>query len=340
MRRAVGLAAPAAAAALLLAGCGTTTAAPAHGRSGSTAPASTRPSSPGRPFRPTRARARAAGWRLAAPIAREAVVPTGSAAGSVVLAGGMRPDDTSTAAVWRVGPATGRATRMPSLAVPVHDAAGGLYHGHPAVFGGGNTSEQSLVQRLSGGRWHRVDAFPTTRSDLSAVTLPNAGVAGTVLLGGYDGSGTPRTIFRQRGRSSMRPVGRLAIGVRYAATAVVGGHIYVFGGEVAGHELSAVQRVDVRTGHTSVVAHLPRPVGHAMAAPFGDRILLMGGRIDPDTQTDRMWWFDPATDSFSRAGRLPRPLSDAGVAVQNHTVVLLGGEDPDVTDRVVRVSVR
>jgi hypothetical protein len=71
----------------------------------------------------------------------------------------------------------------------------------------------------------------------------------------------------------------------------------------------------------------------------GNRILVLGGRVDPGTQTDAIWWFDPASRRFSRAGRLPVPLSDASVAVLGHRVWLLGGETPDVTDRVIEVNV-
>jgi hypothetical protein len=68
-------------------------------------------------------------------------------------------------------------------------------------------------------------------------------------------------------------------------------------------------------------------------------VLLLGGRTDPSAQTAQMWWFTPATDRFAPAGRLPRPLSDAAVIAVGRAAYLLGGEDPDVTDRVVRVRV-
>jgi hypothetical protein len=77
-----------------------------------------------------------------------------------------------------------------------------------------------------------------------------------------------------------------------------------------------------------------------MAATVGPRILLMGGRVSPDRETGAMWWFDPATRHFTRAGSLPAPLSDAAVASVGHRVWLLGGEGPAVTDRVVLVNVR
>lgn len=280
---------------------------------------------------PTRVRASTESWRLPVPSARQAAISDGTA---VILAGGMLGDDTSTAVVRRILLPGGQTTALPSLAVPVHDAAGGRYAGAPAVFGGGNATEQSLVQALRGPAWARVDRFPTTRSDLSVLTLPQ----GTVGLGGYDGTREPRAVFVQQGSTRMQARGRLARGVRYAATAALGDTVFILGGEVAGSELDQVQAYDVRTGRSRVVATLPRPLGHAMAVAVGGRILLMGGRTAPHVLTSAMWWFDPTTGRFTRAGRLPRPLSDAAVAAAGGTAYLLGGEQPAVTDQVVRVD--
>ncbi len=312
-----------------LAGCGaaTPTAAP------TASPTSTQP-----PVTPTAlpvvAHAAFATWRLPFKIAREALVADPAHPGQVVLAGGMFPDDTSSARAVRVDLTTGRSTAMPSLGTQVHDVAGGLYAGNPAVFGGGNASEQSVVQRFDGSRWRPVTHLPTTRSDLSAVSVNGT----TLVIGGYDGVNVPRTILAV-GPNGLRPAGHLTTGVRYAATAVLGSDVYVFGGEVSGQELGNVQRYDATTQKTTVVARLPRPLGHAVAVTVGRRILLLGGRIDPNTQTAAMWWFDPATGKFTRAGRLPAPLSDSAVMAIGNQVWLLGGEDPSVTDRVVEIKI-
>ena len=77
-----------------------------------------------------------------------------------------------------------------------------------------------------------------------------------------------------------------------------------------------------------MVARLPVPLGHAMAATVGNRVLLMGGRVSPDRQTAAMWWFDPATARFTSAGRLPVALSDAAVTAYGHRIWLLGGRIP------------
>lgn len=282
---------------------------------------------------PTTLTASVVAWRLPYAIAREAVIPTGP--GQVIVGGGMFPDDTSSARAFRLTLASGQASMLPSLSVDVHDVAGGLYGGEPAIYGGGNASEQSVVQQFHRGAWRVVDHMPTTRSDLSVATVG----ATTYVLGGYDGSGVPTEVLAQNG-TALAPAGHLVQGVRYAATAVLGSSIYLFGGEVSGAELSVVQRYDTTTHRTTIAGRLPVALGHASAMALGGRILLVGGRIQPDRGTRAMWWFDPATAKFSKAGNLPAPVTDAAVAVSADglTAWLLGGEAPTVRDAVIKLS--
>ena len=286
------------------------------------------------PFEPRVASVSVARWRLRVAVGRQAVIPVGHA--SVVMAGGLVTGGSSTDEAVRISLPTGRAARLPPLAVPVHDVAGGLLGQVPAVVGGGNATEEEVVQTLAGSAWRVSGHLPTPRSDLSVVQRgPRPWV-----IGGYDGASVPAEVLALAADGSNRQVGSLVHGVRYAATAVSGHTAYVFGGEVLGRELGAVQAVDLATGRTQVVARLPVPLGHAVAATLGGRILLIGGRVAPDRQTAAMWWFDPTTGRFSRAGRLPMALSDAGVAAYGHRVWLLGGEDPSVTAGVLTISVR
>ena len=255
---------------------------------------------------------------------------------TTAVAGGLVAGDGSTGQVLRVDLARGTTRLLRPLAVPVHDVAGGLAGSTPLVVGGGNASEQDVVQAPGARSWQVVGHLPTSRSDLSVVQHGRT----PWVVGGYDGTSTPTAVLALAPDGSSHQVGSLVRGVRYAATAVVGHTAYVFGGEVLGHELGDVQALDLRTGRTRVVARLPVPLGHAMAATFGDRVLLVGGRVSPDRQTAAMWWFEPATGEFRRAGRLPHPLSDAAVGTAGPRMWLLGGEDPAVTAGVLTISVR
>jgi hypothetical protein len=333
MRRCVALLPALLLPAVLLAACG----------GGGSGPGATTPPPPTRastsppaatPFVPHTATAHVARWRLPFASARQALVPLGP--GRVLLAGGLLAGDVSTDRVTSVDLRDGHATAAPSLAVPVHDVSGALAGRVPLVIGGGNATEQDVVQELTDSAWHVAGHLPTTRSDLSVVQQG----AHAFVIGGYDGTSVPTAILSLSADGSTTPAGHLVRGVRYAATARLGHTAYVFGGEVLGTELDAVQAVDLRTGRSRVVARLPVPLGHAMAATVGSRILLVGGRVTPDQQTAAMWWFDPATGRFTHAGTLPHPLSDAGVATSGHRIWLLGGEDPSVTDGVLTISVR
>jgi N-acetylneuraminic acid mutarotase len=114
--------------------------------------------------------------------------------------------------------------------------------------------------------------------------------------------------------------------------------VWVLGGEVDGHELDEVLRIDTRSGRARSVARMPHPLGHEAVAVVGGRLLVMGGRTAPHTVTGQMWWFDPHPGSWSRAGHLPYPVADAPWVTVGRSVFLLGGETPDFTAKVTRVS--
>ncbi len=252
-----------------------------------------------------------------------------------MLAGGLLSGGVTTNRAYRITLPSGHATPLPALGTAAHDAAGALLRGQPAVFGGGSSSELAVVQRLGAdGAWHVAGRLPGARSDLAAV--PYAG--GAVVLGGYDGTRSPRSILRTDDGRRFTPLGRLPRGVRYAAVAVMGHLAWVMGGEEDHRELSAVYAVDLRSGRVRPAGRLPRGLGHAAAAVAGDRILVMGGRTTSDQPTDAMWWFQPSTGSWRRAGRLPYPVADFSTAVTADGAYLLGGETPDFTDRVTEVS--
>ena len=257
--------------------------------------------------------------------------------GRIVVAGGLVPGGQSTAVTYRIEPGSGRVQPLRSLPVPVHDTAGVLLGHRPVVVGGGNATEQDVVQVRRPGGWSVAGRMPQARSDLTAVTIGDR----ALVLGGYDAR-TPavRSILSSRDGVHWSTIGALPVPVRYAASVVSDRAVWVFGGERAGLEQRVVQRIDAATGHASVVAHLPHPLGHASAIALGRRILLVGGRVGANTVTDLMWWFDPTTHRFAPAGRLPVPLADSAVAVDGGGVYLVGGESPSMSDRVLRVALR
>ncbi len=258
---------------------------------------------------------------------------------TVVVAGGLIAGDGSTASAFELDTATGKQTTLPDLAVPVHDAAGVTLGGHPLVVGGGNATEQSVVQRLAGGRWRVVGHLPGARSDLVTVATGT----GLLVIGGYDGVTSPPALLASPDGTHFTVAAQLPQPVRYPAVTTCDGSVWVLGGESNGAMITPIQRIaGAGTAHVTaqVVAHLRTGLGHAMAVCVGGRVLLMGGRTGQDTVTTRMWWFDPSSSSLSPAGQLPHGLADAGVLGTPSAAYLIGGETPGLSDRVMRVTWR
>jgi N-acetylneuraminic acid mutarotase len=255
------------------------------------------------------------------------------------VAAGLVRGDQSTATSYRLDLSDGDTRSLPDLPVPVHDVGSAILHGRPAVIGGGNDTEQAVVQRASAGRaWILSPQLPSPRSDLGAVTVGRR----VFVVGGYDGT-TPALadILVSANGGSFRVFGRLRVPVRYAAVAISQGAIWVFGGERSGGEVDTIQRIDLRTARTRVVGNLLHPLGHASAVAVGPRILLMGGRTSASATsvTAAMWWFDPAAPSrMRRAGALPFPLADSAVATTGGATYLVGGETPRLSDKVLMVT--
>lgn len=252
-----------------------------------------------------------------------------------VIAGGLVAGDTSTRATYQLDLRTGRSTRLPDLPTAVHDTAGSLASGQALVIGGGNATEQSVIQARRARGWRVIGHLPSPRSDLSAVSSRGT----TYLVGGYDGT-TPAMadVLRSRDGRRWTTVAKLPVPVRYAATVLVGTSLWVFGGEVAGTMVDVVQHVDLRTGRATAAHHLPMPLGHSAAVRLGHRLLLVGGRTTGGRTMGRMWWFRPETSRFTAAGRLPTPLADAGALSEGNTAYLVGGERPAFSDRVLRLQ--
>lgn len=253
----------------------------------------------------------------------------------VIIAGGLGPGDVTTASTYSLDLRTGHRSKGPALTTPVHDTAGVNLAGARLVIGGGGAAEEATVQARARSGWTVRGQLPGPRSDLTAVTAGSR----VYVVGGYDGqSAALGDVLTSSDGRSWRVFARLPQPVRYPGVTVSGGAIWVFGGERAGAMLDTVQRIDLASGKARVVAHLPRAVGHEAAVLLGGRILLVGGRTAEHTLTRRMWWFDPARRRFKPAGRLATPRADAGLAVTGSAAYLLGGETPDFSDGVVRLS--
>lgn len=279
-------------------------------------------------------RIRLAPYRLPVAVSGETV---NAKDGQLLVAGGLLADQSSSGAVVRIDPRTGGSATAGQLRVPVHDAASAVLGGSLLVFGGGTGASYATVQRLAPGGGFGYGALPASRSDLAAVTVGKT----VYLVGGHGNAGYARAVLATSDGRHFRTVGLLPVPVRYPGVAVAGGYLWVFGGLTPHGPVADVQRVNVRTGQARLAGRLPRPLEAAAAFSVDGTIYLAGGLTtggaqrraagtSPSTSlvtSSAVRRFDPGEWSFPVVGRLPVPVSHAGVTVVRGTAYLVGGLD-------------
>ena len=267
-------------------------------------------------------------WHLGTPVSRAVALVQGS---HVILLGGLGTGDVSTAAVWDVDPGSGTARSVGTLPHAVHDAAGAYLGGRALVFGGGAASTVATVESWSGsGSASTMGHLPTARSDLAAATVNDR----AYVVGGYDGTRMLPDILATSDGATFSVAGQLSVPVRYPAVAAAAGSVWVVGGQLGtaessrvGGQTDAVQRFDPATGRTTVVGHLPQPLGHAAALAIGGRLFVLGGNAG-GTPSAAIYEIDTSSGAVTAAGTLPAPRSDAAAVVTGNVGWLLGGEGP------------
>jgi serine/threonine-protein kinase PknK len=270
------------------------------------------------------AAAAAATAQLPVPVYRTTAVV---AAGRIYLLGGHNSAGGTISDVYAINPETGRSYHAGTLALPTHGAAAAVLHGRILVFGGASSAVHDVVQLFSPAtrRTRVIGHMPTVRADVTAVVVGRR----AILVGGFNGAGPQQDVWATSDGRHFHTIAHLRQPVRYPAVAALGDAVYVFGGLISGGEYSgsfsnAIQRIDLATGTTRIVAHLPTPLAHAMAATVGRHLYLLGGST-PAGPTNRILRFEPAQGRTVAAGRLPAPRTDAAVASIGRTVYLLGG---------------
>ena len=123
------------------------------------------------------------------------------------------------------------------------------------------------------------------------------------------------------------------------ATALCGGKGYILGGQF-GHDIKPAEHTDIveiwdpQAGWTTGV-NLPLPRSHTEPGTIvdGDRILLVGGRVETLTQdsTASIDAFDTTTDTWSTLPALPQPLLAPAAKMINGEIIVASGEQVNGT---------
>jgi outer membrane protein assembly factor BamB len=303
-------------------------------------------------------------WHLAAPVSR--AVAVAGPAGRLIVLGGLTTGGGSASGVYTVGTATGAVQQVGALSVPLHDAAAAVIGQHAVVFGGGSPASIATVQSftLRGLRARSgaetataAGSMPAPRSDAVAATNGTT----TYVVGGYDGAHPDAAVLATTDGHTFTTVAMLPVPVRYPAVAVLGGKIFVFGGQAvtgpqAGAPADAIQAVDPVRHTAAVIGHLPEPLAGAAAVTVGGELFVAGGdspvtqpqtpglgttqlgrgeksagagaeaSSSPTATIATIWAFDPAAKRLLPAGHLQVPVSHAAVTVSGGAAWIVGGE--------------
>jgi outer membrane protein assembly factor BamB len=252
---------------------------------------------------------------LPAPVQDPAVTVLG---GRVYAFGGLDAAQQSIDSVTTfAGASAGSGGRLP---VAIHDAAAASVGGRLYVFGGGQLQSYAGIGAFdpTTGTTRVVTSLPTPLSDLAAATIGST----AYLVGGYTGAVfSDRIVAFSGGRA--RTVGRLPVGLRYAAVAPLGGAVLIAGGRTTSGPSAAVYRFDPAGGRVTRIGTLPHPVMHASAGVLGGVMEVVGGIGSSGPTRDVV--SVTAQGKTSVAARLPQPLSDAGVATLPGALLVVGG---------------
>jgi hypothetical protein len=270
-------------------------------------------------------------FALPAPVEREVALGSGN---SILIAGGLDASNASTNGVYSLDPRTHALTRLGSVPVAFHDAAGAVLGHSVYVFGGGAASSSAAVQRFDlVSREGRVVAhLPHPLSDVSSVVAGGA----VYLVGGYDGRAPQRTIYRTSDGRRFTAVATLPLGLRYPAVAAVGRRIVIAGGTTATGVSARVFVFDTETNAVRTIAGLPAPTEAAEAFTLGGRVYVAGGTGASGGTGGAVTSIDPVSGTvMSVAGTLP--VRNAAAVVVGRSAYIVGGGTSAGTIGTVRV---
>jgi hypothetical protein len=253
---------------------------------------------------------------------------------SVVLAGGLTAQDTSTSRIHIIG---SRAQRdRGTLPAVQHDAPAVALGHFVYLFGGGDGIRQlDHILRLDprSGQVTVAGRLPAASSDASAAAIG----ATAYVVGGYTGVRWLNTILAFRPGHAARIVARLPVGIRYAAVATAGSSLVIAGGTLPdGSASRTVYLFDSGRGSVRRLATLRLPTTHAAAATLGRTVFVIGGRgTRAGSARDGIVAIDARTGRTRPAGSLRSSRSDLAAVATKRGILIAGGMTPSgATDAI------
>ncbi|MFP5504484.1 MAG: Kelch repeat-containing protein [Candidatus Sericytochromatia bacterium] len=169
------------------------------------------------------------------------------------------------------------------------------------------------------------------------VEAPAAGAFGTVLVMAGGGARpadavSPRAVGDvvrfDTASGQMGAMAAMPQAVMAAASVVLGGRLYVFGGyDPDGAAVDAVQVLDYATGTWQLAAPLPLALGGAAAAVLDGKVYMAGGRDAAGALSPALHRYDPVADAWEALPGLPTPRALLALSAYEGRLWAIGGVD-------------
>jgi N-acetylneuraminic acid mutarotase len=237
---------------------------------------------------------------------------------------------------WQPGPS------LPDGFPAVTSPAVLAHRGALVVLGGMVSGSASATRKV-------IALDPATSTWTSLAALPvglGAAVAQSIgddlyVAGGLDGEQSHAELWVMRAGSNVwSPAAAMSSARHGAASAVLDGRLFVFGGTREGGAALALAEVyDPRSNEWTALAPLPAPVSFATATAARGRAVVLAGEAGAATgSTAPAWSYDVDADTWSILPPAPRARSGAAAAWRGDAVYVLGGAGLDGAVDVLRLE--
>jgi N-acetylneuraminic acid mutarotase len=226
--------------------------------------------------------------------------------GQILVYGGQDTKSAAMGIFWKLDPASGQWTKLPSNPVPVHHAAAVSIGSRMYVVGGFRLPDGGKGGWYPENKLWMFDLDKQTWTRLPDMPTPRGALAATVADG---------KIYAIGGA-------RIPDGAKIEALSG-GGPVELLG---------TVEVFDTRTNTWSTLRSMPTPRNHMDASHVDGRIYVIGGRVGScfsggwSTNVFMNEAYDIATDTWATRAPMPTARSGAGSAIVDGRISVLGGE--------------
>ncbi|KPL72033.1 hypothetical protein ADN00_16235 [Ornatilinea apprima] len=173
-------------------------------------------------------------------------------------------------------------------------------------------------------QWEALSEMPAERSGMAGVVFENR----FYLLGGEGKQGLTAPTWEYTPETqTWASLADKPTPVRYAPAAVLGGQIYLAGGELAdGKPVNHLESYNPREDRWESHAPLPENRSQAALAAFEGKLYLFGGWNGMAFSAD-VYRYDPTADQWELFASLPSARGFASAVVSGNKVLLIGGRN-------------